>query len=222
MMLDRRRAASVGGVAPAVPAVSPIPSRSRTPVRRPSAPRPGWSGARLRSATRWRSLCSLRRAGLVLTRPLTAVLPVPELVGPPRRASGRRASCRLCAFPSGPAIGYQLGVAGLVEAFLGIEDGAALLAWRADGWASSGTPRGWRRRGTSRAAARSRATACWVRWAARSSRTGRLERLAGLALARRARGRGCALLPAGRRARPCARTLSASRRLVAGCGRASR
>ena len=103
----------------------------------------------------------------VLTGLLPAVLPLPELVG--RR--GAPAVARLlpvAGFPSSPVIGDELGVAGLVAAFLGIEDGAALLAarWRLGVQRDAARVASAR---TSRVAAWSRAAARRVRWAARSS-----------------------------------------------------
>ena len=82
----------------------------------------------------------------VLTRLLTAVLPGPALVG--RR--GAPAVARLlpvAGFPSGPAFGDELGVAGLVAVFVGVQGTRGPARCSAGGWASSGTSRGWRRRG---------------------------------------------------------------------------
>ena len=63
----------------------------------------------------------------VLTGLLAAFLPGPALVGR-RGAPAVAALLPIAGFPSGLDIGDELGVAGLVATFLGIEDGVALLA----------------------------------------------------------------------------------------------
>ena len=63
----------------------------------------------------------------VLTRLLTAVLPGSALVG--RRVAPAVARLLpVAGFPSGPAIGDELGVAGLVAVFVGVQVRAVLLA----------------------------------------------------------------------------------------------
>ena len=132
------------GVAPAVPAVSPIPA-ARGPVRRSSVPRPGWSGA----------VSDPPRAGGAAAAcdvPGGSHAPVdggpagPGACRPPRRASGRAppAGYALPIWPGHRRAARRRGPGRGVRWRPGRRGTARC---RAGGWASSGTPRGWRRRG---------------------------------------------------------------------------
>ena len=205
------------GVAPAVPAVSPIPA-ARGPVRRSSVPRPGWSGA----------VSDPPRAGGAAAAcdvPGGSHAPVdggpagPGACRPPRRASGRAppAGYALPIWPGHRRAARRRGPGRGVRWRPGRRGTARC---RAGGWASSGTPRGWRRRGH-RGPRRGRGR----RPAECAGRPGRHGRPPRTSRGPRARGscsraRMC-VAGAGRRARPCARP---SRRRAArrGSGRASR
>ena len=139
----------------------------------------------------------------MLTGLLPTVLPVPELVG--RRVAP--AVARLLpavGFRFGLGLGGELGVAGLVAAFVvGVEVGAALLAAAL----AIGRPAG-RAGGVGDGIAGRGVVADGGPQGAPGGPVvtdGRLERLAGPALAGGARGRGSALPAGGAALRPCAR-----------------
>ena len=150
---------------------------------------------RLRSATRCRSRCSLRRNGRFSRACRRRSCPVAELFG--RR--GAPAVARLlpvAGLPSGLDISDEFGVASLVAAFLGIEDGKVPLAAAL----TVGRPAGRRAGGVGEDIAGSGVVAGGGPQGTLGGPVvthGRLERLAGLALVGRARGRGCALQARG-------------------------
>ena len=128
----------------------------------------------------------------VLTRLLTAVLPGPALVG--RRVAPAVARLLpVAGSPSGLAVGDELGVAGLVAVFVGVQVREVLLVAPL----AVGRPAGRRAGGGGEDIAGRGVVAGGGPQGAPDGPVvtdGDLERLAGLALAGRARGRGCALL----------------------------
>ena len=131
----------------------------------------------------------------VLTRLPAAVLPGPALVGR-RGAPAVARFLPVAGFPSDPAISDELGVAGLVAVFVGVPVREVLLAAPL----AAGRPAGRRAGGGGEGiAGRGVVTGGGPQGAPGGPvvTDGDLERLAGLALAGRARGGGCALLARG-------------------------
>ena len=119
-------------------------------------------------------------------------LPEPLQPAPRRGAPAVARLLPVAGLPSGLDISDEFSVASLVAAFLGIEDGAALLAAAL----TAGRPAGGRAGGVGEDIAGRGVVAGGGPQGTLGGpfvTHGRLERLAGLALARRARGRGCAL-----------------------------
>ena len=145
----------------------------------------------LRSATCCRSRCSRRRAGRCSRGLMPAVLPVPELVGR-RGAPAVARHLPIAGAPFGLDLGGELGVAGLVVAFIGGEAGEVLLAAAL----ATGRPAGRRTGGAGEGiAGRGVITDGCPQGVLGGSivTEGRLERLAGPALAGLLAERGCAL-----------------------------